>query len=381
MRTDDSIYLKAMPRPISFGRGLAAWLVLACGICLGVANAADYYVDSSAPQSGTGERDKPFRSIAQALGVTDGVGGVIHLAAGGIYLGPVVVRQGGQADRPLVIDGQDSVLLLGKDITSGPWTSLGDEYRLEQAVPPHVRPYVSSPVFVNGLPVWADHPQGRGQPSWHGGSVRYDEQGRLVLRLPRGLSLDTAVIVLAGSDQVSGLQVTGGGHVVVKNLTVGFAGNDGFNFHNNCRDVHLENVTAVFNGDQGISSHDTCEVEVRDSEVAFNGSQSGGIVDIGRSVTHYVNVSVHHNRFHAFDLQGARHTLSGIRSYGNLGYNLPKPLDKILMKECQDGGTSAAGRLVPVITGPLQTTSPVDPADRLGRFLRMKACLDEAATR
>ena len=301
------------------------------------------------PETGSdtadGSAKAPFKTIARALKDVDGPGGDILLdpVAGG-YRESAVIRKGGTPESPLVLDGQGAVINGGRDVSAGPWTQVEDGFRLEQPVPKHTRPWTTSPFFVNGLPMFVDHPQGKGRPAWHGGALRYDEEGRAILRFPTGLNPNNAVVVVTAADQVCGIHCAGGGNIVIKNITVALFGNDGFNFHNNCHDLVLDHVKAIFNGDQGISSHETCVVEVRDSEVAFNGTMSGGIADINFSVTTYKNVTVHHNRNDGFYLVGKQHSLIGVQSYGNIGTNFPKPSDKIVFQDTQDGVTTAADR-------------------------------------
>lgn len=355
--------------------GTTAIFALSLLTSLSLANAESYYLDPSAESSGDGNQDKPFKRIEDAINAIDGKGGTLWIAPDSVLTTPILIQKGGTPELPLKIQGQGSMILLGQDITSGPWTPLNDnEYRLEKAVPPHTRNYVTSPVFVNGLPLFADHPEGRGTPAWHSGKLRYDEEGKLIITLPDGLTLETATIVLNGSDQISGLQGTGGAHMRFKDFTIAFAGNDGFNFHNDCSDVVLDNVTAVFNGDQGISSHGECIVEVKNSEVAYNGSQSAGIVDIGNANTTYRNLRVHHNRNLGFVLNGSEHKIVDTKAYGNIGYNLPKPNDRISLENCTDGGTTAQDKAIQP-NNPAAQHAANFPDSRLGRFLSLTSHL------
>ena len=294
-----------------------------------------FFVDfEEGNDSAIGTDAHPFQTVARALQEVDGVGGTIQLREGMTYPESLVIRKGGSLDEPLILEGNGAVLNLGTNVTTGPWVPVGDEYRLERDLPKFKRHYVTSPLFVNGLPLWAEHPEGRGKPAWHGGSLRYDESGRMIVRFPDGLSPENSMIVLTASDGTAGIHSPGGKHIVLRNLTVAFAGNDGFNFHNDCEDVRLEEVRALFNGDQGISSHGDSQVDVEQSEVAFNGSQSAGIVDINQSVTRYVDVLCHQNRNAGFLMRGEFQELIGVSSYGNQGKNLPNPSDSVSLNDC-----------------------------------------------
>lgn len=291
------------------------------------ASAADFYVDSiTGDDLAVGSESHPFATIARAIKEVDGPGGTIYLQPGMMYPEEVVIRKGGTEIEPLIIEGRGAIINLGTEVTDGPWMEIGEQtYRLERAIPKFKRHYVTSPLFVNGLPLWAGHPEGRGKPAWHGGSLSYDDAGRMVVRFPDGLSPENARIVLTGTDGAPALHASGGQHVILRDLTAAFAGNDGFNFHNHCRDFRLERVRAVFNGDQGISSHGQCEVGIFDSEVGFNGSQSAGIVDINDAVTKYVGVLSHDNRNGGFLLRGQSHYLESVVAFGNQGPDLPRP--------------------------------------------------------
>lgn len=77
--------------------------------------------------------------------------------------------------------------------------------------------------------------------------------------------------------------------------------------------VRLENVKAFANGDEGISAHETVQMDVVDSEIAWNGSVSGGVADVGESVTTYTNCELHHNVNAAFLLDGKSHRITSCR--------------------------------------------------------------------
>ena len=303
----------------------ARFVLLTVAVCLFVpvaqSLAGTYYVDpGKGSDSGPGSEEQPFKSIAKAMATVDGIGGTVHLSpASGPYYESLMLGKGGLPDDPVIIEGHNSIINLGSDVTSGPWTKTENGWILELKVVTNPRFYVATPVFVNGLPVYCDHPKGRGTPAWHGGSVRYDEQGRLILVFPRGLSPSNSVVVLTGkSDYMNaGVGFSNASNVIVRDLTSAFAGNDGFNFHGNGTNVLLERCKGIFNGDQGMSSHEGYQIEARDCEIAFDGSQGAGIIDINGSITTYKNCRVHQNRGAGFQLQGKMHVLENIVVFGN----------------------------------------------------------------
>jgi len=336
-------------------------LVSPFNLAPGLGQAAEFYV---APLTGndqnTGAKNAPFRTIQRAMKAVDGIGGTVHLTAEeGFYREQILIQKGGTETQRLVIEGNDATINLGTDVTEGPWTKLGEgEYRLEKKAPRHVRHYVTSPLFINGLPITADHPAGKGRPASHGGQLSQDAEDRFIVKFPRGLTPENSVVIMTSRDFQAGVQCNSSSHIDIRNLNIAFVGNDAYNFHGHSVDVTLENITALFNGDQGISSHETCEVSVKGGEVAFNGSQSGGIVDINDTKTTYTDMVVHHNRNHGLTLVGAQHKLEGIISYGHSLSNLPKASSTITINHCQDLG--------------VQPETKTERDDVLKRFLALR---------
>jgi hypothetical protein len=378
---------------------LAALLVMSLDPCLW-ADVGSYYVDPAhGNDSGNGSVAEPFKTIARAMEKVDGKGGEVHLRPdAGAYRQPIVIRKGGLPDRPLIIDGHGAVINLGVDVTNGPWTKTDDGYILERPLLPatskvdttrdpmvtlpvmqNPRVYLTSPVFVNGVPVFCDHAKGiKVVPrAAHGGYARYDERGRLVLVFPRGLTPKNSVIVLTGGPNFMGccVQVQSVNNVILRNITAVFAANDGFNFHGSGKNVLVEHCTALFNSDEGMSAHDTFDLEVRDSEVAFNGTADGGITDIGHSTTRYKNMRVHQNRGQGFSMKGDKHLIENDVSFGNGGKNLPLPTDKIEVRGSQDLGPVAGDDTVPILPESQPKTRALTQSaetDRLARFLQFR---------
>jgi hypothetical protein len=360
------------------------------------------YVDQvHGDDKANGSREHSFKTIARAVKEVDGVGGEIDLdPSGGPYYEPILIKKGGVAGNPLVVDGHGSVINLGRDVTSGPWTDTGSGFRLERPVTINPRWWLAAPVFVNGLPVFTDFPQKSiNRPSaWHGGVVRYDDQGRLILVFPKGLNPNNSVVVLTGGAKSAtdymavGCQLAGASYVQFRNIISVFSPNDGFNFHGNGHDILLDNVKGLFNGDQGTSAHfdarEFYQIDIQNSEFAFNGSGAGPISDGLGTKTNYKNVRVHQNRGYAFlfpalptsanqqslETQG-HHILDGIVSFGNELSNLPKASVHIEMKNRQDLDQIGADRRIPIVADQnarLDPATPVVETDRLGRFLQVR---------
>jgi Protein of unknown function (DUF1565) len=336
-----------------------------------------YYVDPvRGDDSSGGSQTDPFKSIAQAMKMVDGPGGKVSLTPG-CYIAQIIIHKGGKPDSPLVIEGNGAVINLGVDVTDGPWVKTDNGYLLDQPVHKNTRYYLTSPVFINGLPVSCDRPKGGVKPAWHGGSCRYDDQNRLVIVFPKGLSPANSVVVLTGAPGFfsSGIQVSGGSHIHFYDLVSVFSGNDGFNFHGDGSDILIQRCKALFNGDNGISSHETYQVDVRDSEVAFGGTMGGAVADGAETVTTYTNVRVHQCRAAAFVLIGKAHRLDHIVSFSNGDGNLPKPSNKIQFFDCTELGPVESDSKIPVVDHPDAKTDLIQYAaetDRLGRFLQLR---------
>lgn len=349
--------------------------------CSALAHGQIFYVDGGqGNDAAAGSKDAPFQSMARAVQEVDGKGGEIRLIPGKTpYRETLQISKGGTAENPLVVDGQGAVINLGLDITAGPWTDTGDGWRLEKVLPKGFSTgiYQATSVFVNGLGLTGDHPKGPSYAPrlWHHGYLRLDANGKLVVVFPDGLSPKNSVVVLTGKGEpmASGVALATASNVLVKNLTSAFASNDGFNLHGSGGNVFLENVKAVFNADEGISAHETYVVETKDSEVAFNGSQGGGVQDVNECTTSYKNVCSHQNRASGFALQGKSHVLDGVVSYGNGGANIPNPAENLVITNPVDKGTLP--REIPVVENPASPVVPsgeVSESDQLGRFLQLR---------
>jgi hypothetical protein len=134
-------------------------------------------------------------------------------------------------------------------------------------------------------------------------------EGALYFRWPKGKTPGGGRIIRPPGKLESGV-VIACSHIIVRNLTVRHAANDGFNIHGHRVGIRLENVKAFSNGDEGISAHETVQMDVFDSEIAWNGSAAGGVADVNDSVTSYTRCEVHHNLGAAFFFDGKHHRVT-----------------------------------------------------------------------
>ena len=86
-------------------------------------------------------------------------------------------------------------------------------------------------------------------------------------------------------------------HVIIKDLIVCHALNDGWNLHGTTRSLLLKNIAAYECGDDGISPHETCEVTI---DGYWGVGNSTGMANGNLSVTKASNVRLEGNKAHQF---------------------------------------------------------------------------------
>ncbi|MCX6972620.1 MAG: hypothetical protein NTV93_21055 [Verrucomicrobia bacterium] len=293
------------------------------------------YVDTDNGNDGnTGtEATTAFKTLTRA-GESIAPSGTIHLVSSKTpFRECLELKVGGVEGQPLTVEGNGAVIDLGTDLADGPWEQLGEEWVLARDVRPHTRTVQTSPIFIDNTPIWvASEKDPKDAPV---GSLRFLDNGRYVIKFPPGKSPRNSRVTLTSEENTPGVLFgANASHIIVRNLTARYVGNDGFNLHGAGQDIVLENVKALMCGDQGISSHDTGQMTVRGAEIAFCGSRAGGIADINQCTTSYSNVLMHHNRKGVLTLRGGHHEIDGMAIIGNSPGALPKSTDKISVKNC-----------------------------------------------
>lgn len=245
-------------------------------------------------------------------------------AEGRISTTPLVLKQGGTAEKPAVFDGGGMIIDLGIDVTGHDWKKTGDLWtsngRLLGREPLAAGQLAG--LFLDDLPLSLPrdvameklHPERKEHcylpPSaLKPGQMGYAEDGSLYFRWPEGRSPADTRIILPPKAGVSAVTIACS-HIIVRNITARHAANDGFNIHGKWVGIRLEQVRAISNADEGISAHDDVEMEVSDAEVAWNGSVSGGVADVDRCVTSYRRCRVHDNLGAAFFFSGKSHEVT-----------------------------------------------------------------------
>jgi hypothetical protein len=330
-----------------------------------------------------GAPEGPVKTFARALRLLP-EGGTLHLAAtADPYREPVRISRGGTAEEPLVIAGHGAVIDLGTDIRAGPWRRDGAEWVYDSDLG---RPLVDDArtpgawqvagLFLDGRPLAVRHRAKTGPLA--PGDLRCDEQGRLRC-VPFDRPPGEARAVLPALPAVSGVAISGASHVTVRDLTVRYAGNDGFNIHGACRAIRFERVRGFHCGDEGISSHEDSEVAVVDSEFAWCGSAAGGVADVNQCVTTYERCLSHHNRGQGFSLEGSRHRLTTCVAFANAGADLPKPRAGLTVEDCATlldapptgpGGKALWDRALAILAGQHRLPPLLFAAEGAHRILR-----------
>lgn len=255
------------------------------------------------------------------------------LAAVEVSRTPLVLKQGGTAEKPAVFDGKGMVIDLGIDVTEHAWQKNGDVWTSTAplAAWEPVAPGLFTGLFIDEVPLpigidkeeQAKRAKGDEKNRYlapgalEPGQMGCTETGLVYFRWPAGKSPGKARLYIPPKPATSCVSIECS-HIVVKNLTAMHAANDGINIHGTVTGVRLENIKAFSNADEGISAHDKVVMQVVDSEIAWNASFDGGVVDAGDSNTSYDRCTVHDNpvgKAAAFKFFGGTHRVTNTVIY------------------------------------------------------------------
>ena len=289
-------------------------------------------------------QDSPIASLQNKEGMPVGTfrSDVWELQTQARITTPLLLKKTGTPEKPEVFDGQGMLIDLGTRVSDHDWITDGD---LWTSQPGFLKSFGHTPriagqtagLFIGEIPITIprDHEAEKGRPDMKSkcyfppqklkpGEMGYAKDGSLYFRWPKGCKPGKAIgadrgrfkpIILPAKNGINGVSIACS-NIIIRNLTVKYAGNDGFNIHGDRRGIRLENVRALSCADEGISAHETTEMEVIDSEIAWNGSISGGVTDVNDAVTTYRNCIVHDNAGAAFSFTGKAH-----RVYDSLIFN------------------------------------------------------------
>lgn len=237
---------------------------------------------------------------------------------------PLVLKSGGTVEKPVIFDGEGMTIDLGIDVSDHAWMKKGDIWmsngplRGRKPIPAGQL----AGLFLDELPLRLprDVAAEKLDPSkkqycyvapevLKPGEMGYQEDGSIYFRWPEKMDRVKVRIILPPKPGTSAVSISCS-HIIIRNLTVKYSANDGFNIHGKWVGIRLENVRAFSNADEGISAHGEVEMSVDGAEVAWNGSLAGGVADVGQSVTSYRNCVVHDNQGAAFYFSGKEHDVS-----------------------------------------------------------------------
>lgn len=237
---------------------------------------------------------------------------------------PLTLTKGGTPENPAVFDGKGMIIDLGIDITDQDWIKEGDLWQSKAPLKDHppVEDVQRAGLFIDEVPLRivrdreaekasADPKKARykAPAALLPGQVGWKEDGSFYFRWPKEKKPGDGRVIQPPKGLASGVGIACS-YIIVRNVTARHAANDGFNIHGARVGVRLENVKALSNGDEGISAHETVQMDVVDSEIAWNGSVSGGVADVNDSVTTYAKCDIHHNVNAAFMFDGKFHRVT-----------------------------------------------------------------------
>lgn len=240
---------------------------------------------------------------------------------------PLTLTQGGTPEKPALFDGKGMIIDLGVDISDLGWLKSGDLWTAPAPVAslPPVADVQRAGLFIDEVPVRISRDRKAEKASGIADKVIYTKpellqpgqmgwtpEGTVYFRWPREKTPGTAPVIQPPAGLASCVNIACS-HITIRNITARHAANDGFNIHGHRIGIRLENVRAFSNGDEGISAHETVQMDVSDSEIAWNGSSAGGVADVGDSITTYTNCELHHNVNAAFFFDGKLHRVTGCR--------------------------------------------------------------------
>ncbi|MEX2606846.1 MAG: right-handed parallel beta-helix repeat-containing protein [Kiritimatiellia bacterium] len=267
------------------------------------------------PKDGDGPLSSPGVAVNRAK-----PGDVIFVVPdSGPYYGVIRPKQSGEPGKPITVEGNGNEFNLYPEDPQSGWNRLGggawlfkQMYR-EDANPEREAGKVQG--FYKGKPLIYFYGPGTPPPLY---SVTHHDDGRPVIHLPPEARPPFKDLVMVNHPSSSVVRMQNVSYWHFKNMHIRGAGNDGFNWHGEGKGHVIENCTAMFCGDEGSSAHGNMEVTVKNTIFAFNGSGTGGVVDIAESKTSYINCISAFNRDVGFRMrEGGVHLLRDTLAAGN----------------------------------------------------------------
>ena len=272
---------------------------------------------------------------------------------------PLVLKTGGTPDKPEVFDGQGMLIDLGTRVSEHDWIVDGDLWTSQPGFlkslghEPRIAGQTAG-LFIGDIPITIprDHEAEKGRPNMKSKCYFPPEKlkpgemdakdGSLYFRWPKGCKTSGKsgrsrpwTIQAHNFTRKNGVNAVSiaCSNIIIRNLTVKYAGNDGINIHGDRRGIRLEKVRALSCADEGISAHETTEMEVVDSEIAERIHFEAECCFVNDAVTTYRNCIIHDNAGAGFSFTGKSH-----RVYDSLIYNQKRVFHVHKEKDFEEAG-------------------------------------------
>jgi len=203
-----------------------------------------FYVDTQSGNDGANGRSPrtAFRTIGKALDRYGplGPGDRVRIAEG-LYRESLFVAKSGTAERPIVIEGEGRVVIDASAAAKGWERVAGEIYRIRPGFP-------VTAVVVDEQPLFPEF----GRSALAAGRYFYDrDRGELFLWCPGGGDPSGRDVGLVKDDEYqAAIALDGASHLVIRGLTVRFAGGPGIKVLGD--HVRVERCRVRFNGTAGI---------------------------------------------------------------------------------------------------------------------------------
>lgn len=250
--------------------------------------------------------DGPLLTIQRAFDVV-GTSGYIHIENTGVkYLGCNRLSKGGVIGKPLVVEGNGSIIcglepvpakeweFVEKDIYKRPFWPMSNQLKLNK----EYQSWIGIPAVCHINNQALQNCNSIEELKRTSNSYWWNKSERtLLVHLPKGKKLtDVSISMPANRGIGSGLNVHGeASHIIINNLHVQYSYNDGFSAHERVKDLLFKNCISINNCGQGFSMHDQTEVRVEDAIMTRNASS--GTCDVGAAKVSYKGCVIVNNSF------------------------------------------------------------------------------------
>lgn len=267
-------------------------LLFILGISL---NARNIYVDNlKGSDSNTGSKQFPFKTIKRGVKELQ-AGETLFLTANSEpYFESLIIKNiQGTIDKPVIIDGQKSVLSGARRLNNKSWKHLKDSIYVRKVK----KGFRSKRYFmiVNGKPqrmgtyYKLKRPAFKKVEELKAGEWTFDKTRKeLYIKLAPDEKLNEVYEPV--NNPHSGVMIIGNsGHIVVRNMTVKNFINDGYNIHGKCKNISFRNVVARDCGDDGVSAHGDCDIKVKNF---ISDGNPSAICHVDRAIARHENILI-----------------------------------------------------------------------------------------